>query len=388
MNVFFVDLSMRNEEHVFFNSAFVRICHSIFENARFLFYGDKQHCSNVKTELNDLCDISFVDIKVLYHQTWRILFADLYSCGQIFCIMKKAKRVSGVMIVLNRLPICLIWLNFLNLFFRINVITILHGELESLVNWKNVRGLTKYYYLLFKMAYCLSSSRLSYVALGETIRRNISNLNFGKARILTIDHPYDYSISFPIQSLIASPMRLGIIGKAMVRKNSGIIFDLAQEVAKKERTLDVCFCIAGVVEEALKKKANQYVSYCDFSDRLSKDEYFNLIKVLHYSLLFYSKDINVALASGSFFDCIKFEKPILALRGNQFVDYYMEKYEGIGYLFETVDDMLSFILNPNGLRMKFLTEYQYQIEQMRKAKINLAIPSISANLKKQLYDTV
>ncbi len=81
----------------------------------------------------------------------------------------------------------------------------------------------------------------------------------------------------------------------------------------------------------------------------------------------------------------RFEKPILALGGNPFVDYYLEKFRGIGYTFNSIDQMANFILdNENGLIKQHKLQYEDQIRLIRIAKKNLALNTISEELKKQL----
>ncbi len=377
---------MRKEEHVFFNSAFTRIMSDVYPDANIDFYGDREHCLRVQLELNGINKISFKYINIKSHQTWRLLGSDIFSCRYILKILRKSQCNSDVIVLLNRLPICLLGINFLNLFFKRKIISILHGELESLVNHQNVTGFTKYYHQMFKLAYSLSQSYTSYIVLGESIKKNISNLNFGKAKLITIDHPYDYALPLAQTTVefVAPVLNLGIIGKAMERKNSEKIFELATKVSACISENQIHFCIAGIVENALKKKANSLVHFNNSDIRLSKELYFKTISTLTYSLLFYTSDMNRALASGSFFDCLKFEKPILALKGNSFVDYYLNKYPGIGLSFDSLDDMALFIVNKEGLNHFYTAHYYEQIEAIRNAKIDLSLSAISFKLKQQL----
>ena len=51
MKILLVDLCMRKEEHVFFNSAFTKIISDIYPSATIYFYGDKEHCLRIQSEL-------------------------------------------------------------------------------------------------------------------------------------------------------------------------------------------------------------------------------------------------------------------------------------------------------------------------------------------------
>lgn len=386
MKLLLVDLCMRKEEHVFFNSAITKIISDVYPNTNIYFYGDREHCLRVQSELNSINVISFKCINVKSHQTWRVFGSDVYSCKYILGILRKAQRNSDIILLLNRLPTCLLVLNVLNLFFKRKIISVLHGELESLVNHQNVTGLTKYYYQIFRLSYALSQSHTSYIVLGESIKKNLFGLNFGKAKLITIDHPYDYALPFVQTEVIpvASILNLGIIGKAMQRKNSGKIFELATKVSTYTKEDRIHFSIAGIVEKTLKSEVNPLVHFNNSDIRLPKEQYFKTIMTLTYSLLFYTSDMNRALASGSFFDCLKFEKPILALKGNPFVDYYLDKYPGIGLSFDSLEDMALFIADKCGLYHFYTTHYHEQIEAIRNAKADLSLSAISSKLKQQL----
>ena len=116
-------------------------------------------------------------------------------------------------------------------------------------------------------------------------------------------------------------------------------------------------------------------------ERLSNEEYVYNNLSMHYSLCFYDSNVNLALASGSFFDSIKYCKPILALKGNPYVDYYFEKLGDIGFRFSSVQEMANFI---NQLSSNEFCHYEVQYLNLKRAQEVLSLGTIANSLKSQL----
>lgn len=377
----FAELCMRNEEHIPFNSSFVELMHVIYPQHTIQFYAERNHCKAMRDETTNI-NVEYKIIPVISHKYWRIFLSDLISSILAIYILIRSSP-NDIIILLNRLPITLMIYNFINNIYHRATISILHGELESIVNYNNVLGRTKYYYNLFKLSYLISNSNTYYVALGKTILNNILDINFRNAHLLSIDHPYQYNYINNFQQL-SFPVNIGIIGLASHRKNSDKIFHIARLVYERGNTYNIHFKIAGSIDSNLLSIVNKYVDYPQIGQRLKKDEYENAISALDYSLLFYDSNTNRALASGSFFDCIKYEKPIIGIKGNEFIDYYFDRLGNIGYLFNSIDEIIAFLLGPKFYEYINSDIYREQISNIRLAKEILSLNSIAKNLKLQL----
>ena len=81
---------------------------------------------------------------------------------------------------------------------------------------------------------------------------------------------------------------------------------------------------------------------------LSPEEYANRIQTSDI-LIFFNDDSYNLISSGSYFDCINFQKPILAMRSEQW-EYNFKQFGIIGYLCNDIDEMychLESALNDN-----------------------------------------
>ena len=138
--------------------------------------------------------------------------------------------------------------------------------------------------------------------------------------------------------------------------------------------------VIGTVEEGLQSEFEKAGIQYNKS-KASKESYEKQITETHYSLSFFTKEMNIALASGSFFDCIKFAKPILALSGNPFVDYYFNISGDIGYRFDTIDEMADFLAKLNESENN---HYLEQVKNLEKAQEKLSLDNIGKQFKKQM----
>lgn len=367
------DLIMKGYEHVPFNSAMIDVFKSIEHVTDIDFFADTEHCQLLRNKYAK--SVLFHPIKVYNHSYWRIIHSDIYGAIQSVRILLFSSKFD-LIILLNRLPITLIVYNLVNFFLRRRTLSILHGEMESIVNFKNVHGLTKYYYQLFRIAYYVSNSQCTYIVLGEPIKKQLININFGKADLLSIDHPYDFSYTNTMQISDKSCI-IGIIGSGLKRKNSHFIYDLADSYYHSgSHDKSVSFTITGCVDDYLNGMPHSYVKFSPKKTYISLEEYEREISKLKYSLIFFDNSTNIALASGSFFDCIKYEKPIIALKGNPFIDYYFDKLGNIGYRFDNINEMAKFIN-----KLPIDSNYEMQIQALRKSKKILSLDHIVARFK-------
>ena len=378
MVIYAYDLCMTGTNHVYFNSAMLRILAKLY-NCRIVFYGEKEHI-NLVSQLVNYTNIEYMPLPITNYLGTKILLSD-FNAIRWYAKSRRRSDISkdDFVIFLNRLPFTMLYVNFLNLFGKKKIINILHGELEYLVNDK-LKGLTRYYYRVFKWAYKLSSENSIYVFLGESIKQTVINfgIRFPHAKLITIDHPYSYDAIRNNNNLLGNEICVSNVGSAAVRKNSYLMPKLKNSLNNLNDRIKLM--VIGTVEEGLQSEFEKAGIQYNKS-KASKESYEKQITETHYSLSFFTKEMNIALASGSFFDCIKFAKPILALSGNPFVDYYFNISGDIGYRFDTIDEMADFLAKLNESENN---HYLEQVKNLEKAQEKLSLDNIGKQFKKQM----
>ena len=328
-------------------------------------------CSLYKT-INNNNDDTFINIYQKMDDNWECSFFIL-----LYVIIKNRREFEEIYI-LNRLPITMFVGNLLNLFLGKKMYNVIHGEAEYFVN-PNMTGYSRYYSRLFKYAYKLSTKHSIYIILGESINRCLCKVgvSFGKGKRIIIDHPYDYNFKADsLEPFSKGFYNIGCIGSATKRKNTQYLFKLRDCISFPKIKLS----IIGELSADLAFDYNlEGIDY--FDNKIPGYLFEAKIKELDYSLCFYDEKVNMALASGSFFDSIKFLKPVLALKGNPFVEYYFEKLGNIGYLFNTIEDIAYFL---NNISLAEKANYVEQIQNMKKAQEILSLHNITKCFERQL----
>ena len=381
MVIYAYDLCMTGTNHVYFNSAMLNMLAKLY-TCRIVFYGEKEHIHLV-SQLVTFSRIEYRPLPITNYLGAKILLSDFNA---IRWYRKSWKRndisKDDFVIFLNRLPFTMLYANYLNLLEKKKIINILHGELEYLVNGK-LKGLTRYYYRVFKWAYKLSSKQSTYVFLGYSIKETVLNhgLKFPNSKLICIDHPYGYDAVRNDNNLLGKEICVSNIGTAAVRKNTYLMPELKNSLNNRNDRIKLM--VIGTVEEGLQRDFEK-AGILYNKNKASKESYEKQISETHYSLSFFTKEMNIALASGSFFDCIKFAKPIIALSGNPFVDYYFSILGDIGYRFDTIDEMVEFLAK---LDESENNHYLEQVMNLEKAQKTLSLENIGKQFKNQMVNS-
>ena len=376
MKVLVCDMCMTGVGHVYFNSAFIKILSDVYCDD-ILFYADRTHANNVVNNVQSP-RLTAKGVKVFCPFGWKIVVADIWNALLLIYIMLKDSKKYKSIYILNRLPITMLAGTIANFILGKKMYNVIHGEIEYLVN-PSITGYSKYYSRLFMLSYRMSTKRNTFIVLGESIYRAITSkaISFGKGNVIVIDHPYDYNYtSNNVKLPDTGYYMIGCIGLATKRKNSHYLFELRDHLHSEHIKLLITGQLSSDMGEVYDLSGISY-----HKEKLSSEIFEREIKELDYSLCFYDDTINLALASGSFFDSIKYLKPILALKGNPFVDYYFEKLGNIGYQFDSISEMAAFL---NSLSDTERDNYKNQVEQMKKAQRTLSLSSITNSFREQL----
>ncbi len=371
----FFESCMRGHEHIPINDALIKIFSGIYLNYSIVLIGEKKHINILKSLNNNVLKLHSV-FNIPY-KLFLISIYDIISSLYAFLVLFLVKS-DDILVVTNRLPITHIIIKFLNLFFVRKIFFICHGEMEAFTNSKSL-GNTKYYFYLNKFAFLIKNKSVNYILLGNQILPNLINLKI-KDHLIFIDHPYDYNFNNVNDNFKGNLINLVHVGRGTLSKDSQLIFKLAGILKKEIDNSKISLSISGRVDINLLKYDNGLVKYYKGNDFVSPVEFENSILMAKYVVFFLSKDVYLATPSGSFFDAIKYEKPIIALKGNSFLDDYFKRFGNIGYLCDNINSMKEIILlNINNDEM-----YKSQVENVKKMKESLKNENIKNNLYKQI----
>lgn len=349
------DIWAKKFGHYEFNKNILKIISSIFIKEQIVYVGDKDQIECFNEEIK-LKNINFKMINIIERNKIKRI------CNYILNLLNIKKIGNNELIFLNGLPI-IIFLSKIIFSSKKKMYFFLHGmdKLEQ----KN-KGIYKYMNFFFKFKN--KKEKHKYVVLGENIKENLIKI-FPKMKeqIFSIDHPYSFEKKYEYKN-INNILNLGTIGITSKEKGLNNIFKFIEKINEKYN-----FKHIGKSIDNIPDRFNKYFPYKD--DLLEKNKFEKEILNLDYILILYPKDSYKLTASGVYFDCIKYNKPLLGLK-NEYFEYMFKKYGEIGKLFESIDEIIEYLS-----RERKILNLDYDIFQSNMKNIK---ESLNKNVEKQL----
>ena len=315
------DIWAKKLDHYEFNKNIIKLINHIL-NEQNIYFGDRKQIEFIKKE-KELYNIKFIDINILKVQKIKLFF------NYFFNLYKIQKIKSDKIFILNSLPI-VIFLSKVIFNSKKEIYFFLHGmdRLEQ-----ENKGMYKYLKYFFKFRN--NKNRYKYIVLGENIKKNLIKIfpNM-EEQIFSIDHPYSFEKEYGNKE-INEILKLGTVGIISQEKGLNNIFEFIEKNNEK-----FSFKHIG---KSLTKMSEGFKRYFPYRNSfLEKDKFEEEILNLDYILILYPNDSYKLTASGVYFDCIKYNKPLLGLK-NQYFGYMFKKYGEIGKLFESIDEIIEYL---------------------------------------------
>lgn len=206
---------------------------------------------------------------------------------------------------------------------------------------------------------------------------------FKRKNVISIDHPYNYETELLVNSLDKSnTVIIANIGTGLMNKNSHLLYQLAEMQKYNIENKKVSFIQVGNVSPEVLSYSNDYVNILNNNEFIPFDVFEKNIMQADYFIYFFKNDSLYDLCpSGTFFDALKYKKPIISLK-NPFFEYYFKRLGNIGYLLNSVEEMNEII---DVIIKKKNNNYQDQIDAITEATKLLSIDNIQKSFLNQYY---
>jgi hypothetical protein len=378
---------MQGDKHVEVNGGLLQALQLIYPDDEFFINADNRHYNNIIGKLAKVNNVHcYNNFKYNPKEDSKrnIVFKIIRQSILAHKIFKEAKkREVRFIIFTSAFPFVAIFLNYLAKRFKQKIIVCQHGDLGVLLLDKN-RITTRVFRYVIK--YFLFHRNLQYntfLFYGKSIENRLINTypQFSNENVISIDHPYQYDNCRGRHLSNKSPTIIAHIGMALISKQSHLLFDLAKKINNNK----IKFIQIGSLASEIQPYINEYVDILApnvdfvppqvFDEALEKSDYF---------IYFFKKDSYYDLCpSGTFFDAIKYETPIISLR-NDFFEYYFNKLGNIGYLCDSFEEIVTLVEDISN--NKRVDEFSKQVNNLRQAKQKLSINEIAVALKTQILD--
>ncbi|WP_439558756.1 hypothetical protein [Dyadobacter sp.] len=337
--IYVSDITSVAFRHEQFNKSFLDLLTKTYPSEPIVFLGESEHLRVIK---EDSSHITYREIPV-YDK--RGGFKEFIRAYHQFQTLRKLIRLT-MQHADARLYILLIhpFAHFLYKLFgdkRAPIYIVMHGELESLKF--NKHFLNKIWGFFQKQAFAKKSPNATYIILGKSIYRNLIDVlpSFSSQNAIVLDHPYPFSEP-PLIRKDSRPLVLSTLGVATKAKNTHYFFQLAEQAFA--RSLKYKFNVCGKVYPNMQRFLNEHVNYKPGFGILTREELDRLTLESSFTVFYYENSDYSLCSSGSFWDAINTEIPLLYVH-NDYFDYYAGIAGPIGIPFKTPEDLNNYVLN-------------------------------------------
>ena len=352
------DIWAKKWGHYEFNKNVTELISNIFYKEKIYYFGDKEQINYFNKDI-EFTNINFKILNIIERNKIKKI------CNYILNLLNIKKIKSDKIIFLNALPI-VIFLSKIIFSSKKEIYFFLHGmdKLEQ-----ENKGIYKYMNLFFKLRN--QKEKHKYIVLGKNIKENLIEIfpNM-KEQFFSIDHPYSFEKKYEYKD-INKILNLGTVGIISQEKGLNNIFKFIEKNKKYN------FKHIGKSVSEIPNKFRKYFPYKN--DLLEKDKFEEEILNLDYILILYPKNSYRLTASGVYFDCIKYNKPLLGLK-NEYFEYMFKKYGEIGKLFESIDEIIEYLSQERKILDSDYDIFHKNMKRIKKA--------LNKNVEKQLKEII
>jgi hypothetical protein len=303
---------------------------NIFAGDNIKIYGENKHIAYLKKRAL----ISAVSVK-LPHGRFLSVKMVLF---EFIVLLRIWKERPNLLFLLSVTPFTIIISNIL--FRNIGIFFFFHGILETLY--------TKYhfynYHYWLRPAFGIQRKNNINIVLGKNIGQELKKIVPNVIHVFTLDLPYpryDKSgLSFSPKTII----KIGTIGFGAIKKGSHLIFDLEKKMQSNNINNIELHYIGQILDPGIKIPGDTSVKFHGEKNPLEEEDFNNLIDAMRYCIFFYPMDSYKLTASGAVFDALTHLKPIIVIR-NAYFEYLFQKMGNIGYLCDSLEEILNCIKN-------------------------------------------
>jgi len=326
-------------EHVPFNAALLRTIRFAFPNDIICFYAEDSHSEHVREQIGEEFAASIVWRKLVLpsrHSSFNTRLPSDFKTVKFLLNELNENPKKDVLVITGKAS--LLWA----LKFYVGTIhkdkrvqVIIHGDFSTLRRTPRKSILNPFYYIgSLKTALKISGyGRFQHIVLEEAVRDAIlEHLPFLRNSVSVLDHPIPVDEHHVEINNFNPPIQFGFLGITAEQKGFSKYLTVASEISKRFSG-QVKFHLIGRITDKY-RRANlpemAFLSETPGTERMSRNEYVNRLKSLHFVCLFYDKYYEFS-ASGVLMDSIAWGKPIIATQLPIFKTI-QQRFGDIGYL--------------------------------------------------------
>ena len=382
-NAVIIDPYSYGAYHEVINQSYLMMISELYDHVTYV--ADGSSCDNLKT-LMSKCNFDYSNVKFVYKKTKSHIvnlkygslnhFQKILIVSWLNFIWTKKYAKEDCDIFFNGNIFFALWLLRFFDYGKNNFYIMCHNEMEGIDKKENTAFVNKLLidpFLRISFRHMNIPSRFYFVLLSSFMAKyfksRISERN--KNNIYSMDHAYirppvDCSLT---KGLKSNELLVGI--PAAINKGRGL--NVLKDILKKDISDSILIQSISFITEKI--NSPHFSSLNETGRLLPFEEYNQFVNKMDILLFLYDKESYKLTASGAILEAIWNQKPIIALH-NYYFDYIFEKFGNLGFLCDSIDELVDKI-NEIALDRMVLTCFS---DNLRKAKDAL----LPQNVKKQL----
>jgi hypothetical protein len=337
------ELYHREGAHVPFNAGMIEVIRLAFPDEKVVFFGDASHVQQLQEQVGPLTSSSV---------SWKALVLPRRDLNYFSRLLSEFKIINQVIRSLNqRLNSRLVFTSVsssmlvaLKLLLRLKplnipVQVISHGEIKSGVLGKRHRHPLRRFQEMKTALTLFGTSSIQYLLLEQGIRERIlPSLPSLAGKIEVLEHPLPPNETTICMKRMSSPVHFGFLGLANEMKGFSTFLHLAAEISREHPGKAEFHAIGRLEPGADSRREMEFLATKPGLERLSRHEYIERVKRLHFIIMPYRLDYYELSPSGTLLDAIAWEIPIIANRLPIF-ERTFRTYGDVGSLFSNEKEL-------------------------------------------------
>ena len=332
--------------HEMYNAASISCFGKLYENI--IYYSDFSSKQNIFPLLGKELIKKIIYRRIIippYNYGFNAIFRQLLAVFFNILILIYSRSNDTIVINYNTM-ISIYPINFILKYLDRKVIVICHGEMSDLVVKRKTSFLFKKSKLFFSNPKLKISKGLYFAVLGDSIKNNLKAYLSSQVyrKMLSLDHPIIYN-SFTVKSRVNSKkIRVGFVGELRPSKGLYEFASLANRVNDANKNIE--FYVAGNNSKYKKHLESHNIKQMNgYSNRfLTREKMYEAISNLDYIVSLQDDKLYEYTASGSVFDFINCEVPVLGVK-NDYFNYLTNKFGYFGEFFDNIECLEEYLKN-------------------------------------------
>lgn len=356
MKIILIEPMCKNKEHNEFISNFIKV----HIDDDFKIFSESSLAKNILAESYEklyLGDVSFISMLYYFFKekgNLNIIFLSINKKFILFSIVFSFfKKIKSITIIPHAI---------LNEIYRDKIDQTYRSKI------KKIFFFTRF---IFFLKLFLRTKKSKVLVLGKSIAINLNNLiKIKKDKIFWIHHPYDFTNYNKCIEITDSPKKIGFLGVPSKDKGFPVFSDFLEKHSSSVNN-NYKFVHIGPSTSVVSNLSSQFQQ----EGLITRVEFEQAVQQLHYIIMPLPYEEYVLRASGTFFDAVKFEKPIIYSK-NPFIQSYVDEIGQVGVEFDfkkqSINELFE-ILNS--------LDYMTLESNMRKLKKKLSLLQTSSEFQ-------